>query len=252
MKILRTNTELKNWRDSLSRESTLGFVPTMGALHDGHLSLVQKAKESCDTILVSIFVNPLQFNDQDDFKNYPKTLEEDLELLKKAEASAVWLPEAEDLYPHGMGMKIVEEDLSKRFCGLSRPGHFEGVLTIVMKLFQLVKPQKAFFGEKDFQQLQLIRKMVDEFFLEIEVVPAPTLREPSGLALSSRNLRLTPEEKERAPLFYQTLKNSSSAEEAVETLRSHHFKVDYVEDFNQRRFGAVWLGSVRLIDNVEL
>lgn len=251
MTILKTIPELRSWRKSFLKES-IGFVPTMGALHEGHLSLIQKAKEACDVVIVSIFVNPLQFNDKDDFKNYPKTLDRDLELLKKIEATAVWLPRTKDLYPQGMEMKITEENLSKELCGASRPGHFDGVLTVVMKLLQLVKPTKAFFGEKDYQQLLLIQKMVKEFFLDIEIVPVPTAREASGLALSSRNLRLTEEEKKRAPAFYRTLKGSKSAEEASRELEEQQFKVDYVKDKDGRRFGAVWLGDVRLIDNVRL
>lgn len=251
MTLLKTVPELRSWRNSFSNQS-IGFVPTMGALHEGHLSLIKKAKEECDAVIVSIFVNPLQFNDKEDFKNYPKTLAQDLELLKRMEATAVWTPETRDLYPQGMEMKIVEESLSKKLCGASRPGHFDGVLTVVMKLFQLVKPTKAFFGEKDFQQLLLIQKMVKEFFLDIEIVPGFTVREPSGLALSSRNLRLTEEERKRAPLFYKALKESKDAVEAAKKLEQQQFKVDYVEDVDGRRFGAIWLGEVRLIDNVQI
>lgn len=250
MNKIESNSILRYWRESLN--GTLGFVPTMGALHEGHISLIEYAKQECDEVLVSIFINPMQFDQIEDFEKYPQTLEQDLDLLRKHGVDAVWIPKVHDLYPNGMKMKITESDLSQRLCGSSRPGHFDGVLTVVMKLFQLTKPQKAFFGEKDFQQLQLIQKMANEFFLDIKIVPVPTLRENSGLALSSRNLRLSLKEKEKASFFYKTLQESSTAEEARKKLSDLDFKVDYVEDVEKRRFGAVWLGSVRLIDNVQI
>ncbi len=250
MRILRSNRELIEWRSSLNKNDQLGFVPTMGALHQGHLSLVEKSKSSCSKVLVSIFVNPLQFNDKDDFEKYPTRLDEDLKLLK--DVDAVWIPSVNDLYPQGMTMKVTESELSNKLCGQARPGHFDGVLTVVMKLFQLTQPHKAFFGEKDYQQLLLIQKMVREFFLNIEIIAVPTVREESGLAMSSRNLRLSEDEKRIAAEFYKALKESRSAEDAINWLNQKDFKVDYVQDLNGRRFGAVLIGSVRLIDNVQV
>jgi pantoate--beta-alanine ligase len=252
VKILNSREDLLTWRSSLDSKISVGFVPTMGALHQGHLKLVSESQHHCDVTLVSIFVNPTQFNDPNDFKNYPSTLDKDLKILRDQKVTAVWVPTTKDLYPKGHDIKITESEFSKRLCGASRPGHFDGVLTVVMKLFNLVKPNKAFFGEKDFQQLSLIQKMVNEFFLEVEIVPVQTVREPSGLALSSRNLRLTAPQKERAALIFKTISQATTSEEARKDLTNLDFKVDYIEDFQNRRYAAVWLGDVRLIDNVEI
>lgn len=251
MRILQSINEVKKFRKSLLNKS-VGFVPTMGALHEGHLALIKEAKKKTEVVVVSIFVNPLQFNDPFDFKNYPKTEAQDLQLLNRAEVDALWLPQVSDLYPHKSTIKLTESDFSLKLCGASRPGHFDGVLTVVMKLFGALNPDIAFFGEKDFQQLKLIQKMVHEFFLDIEIISVPTLREDTGLALSSRNLRLNNEEKKTAPLLYKTLNEASNPREAKKRLEEVGFKVDYVEDIESRRFAAAWLGDVRLIDNVEI
>lgn len=251
MRILQSINEIKEFRRSLANKS-IGFVPTMGALHEGHLSLIKEAKKRADVVVVSIFVNPLQFNDPQDFKNYPKTEAQDLQLLNRVEVDALWLPQVSDLYPHQSTIKLTETDLSLKLCGAARPGHFDGVLTVVMKLFGALSPNIAFFGEKDFQQLKLIQKMVHEFFMNIEIVSVPTLRESTGLALSSRNLRLNLKERKAAPLLYKTLNEAPNPKEARKRLEEAGFKVDYVEDIDSRRFAAAWLGEVRLIDNVEI
>lgn len=246
---LQSPLEMKQWRKQ-NAEKSIGFVPTMGALHEGHLSLIAKSKMECDLTVVSIFVNPLQFNNSQDLKDYPRPMEKDLSLIP--EVDLVWTPQEPDLYPNGRDILISESNFSKQLCGAHRPGHFDGVLTVVMKLFQVVHPSKAYFGEKDFQQLTLIQKMVDYFFLDTKVVPCPTLREPSGLAMSSRNLLLNQAEREKAPALFKTLTTANSPGNAHKRLSDLGFKVEYVEDIGARRFAAAWLGKVRLIDNVEI
>lgn len=254
MKILETTSALRAWRRAQGTRS-VGFVPTMGALHDGHGELIRKSVAENGVTLLSIFVNPTQFNNPDDLKNYPVTWEADLALAQKLGVHAVFSPRSPDeMYPEGYEVKITEDSFSKLLCGAHRPGHFDGVLSVVMKLFQLAQPTRAYFGEKDFQQLTLIRKMVRSYFLDLEIVSVPTMREPSGLAMSSRNLRLTPEEKVLAPKLYETISEIDSVTEARSELESLGFKVDYLEDHQLngelRRFVAATLGKVRLIDNV--
>ncbi|RME16992.1 MAG: pantoate--beta-alanine ligase [Bdellovibrio sp.] len=244
---------LKEWRKQRPQiKGLVGFVPTMGALHQGHLSLVQRSLEETDQTVVSIFVNPTQFDDPKDLDKYPRLLEKDTELLEEAGVSFLLLPSFEEIYQDQYRFRVQEKDLSQRFCGKFRPGHFDGVLTVVLKLLNLVKPHKAFFGEKDYQQYLLIRDMVKAFFLDVDVVSVPIVREKDGLAMSSRNLRLSPQEREKAPLFYKILKQAPSTEAAVKELENVGFRVDYVEDFEGRRLGAVYLGEIRLIDNVPL
>jgi pantoate--beta-alanine ligase len=233
-------------------KKSVGFVPTMGALHSGHFSLFRKSVMENDFTVVSIFVNKTQFNDPDDFKNYPRDLNKDLELLNEAGVDVLFLPKHEEIYRDEYNYKISECSLSKILCGASRPGHFEGVLTIVLKLLNIVSPDKAYFGEKDYQQYLLIKKMKEAFFLDTEIIPCPTVRESNGLALSSRNLLLKEEEKIIAPNFYKILKLKEDTENVKRQLDLSGFKVDYVEDLDDRRFGAVFLGKVRLIDNVQL
>jgi pantoate--beta-alanine ligase len=242
--------EMRRLRKELS--GTVGFVPTMGALHEGHYSLVGRARRECDFVIASIFVNPAQFNDPKDLEKYPRPLERDLAGLEKAGVDYVFLPKPGDMYADDYRFEVREKEASKILCGAHRPGHFEGVLTVVMKLFNLVKPDKAYFGEKDYQQLRLISDMASTFFMDVEVVPCPTLREADGLAMSSRNLRLSPAERERAPLLYRALKNAATPAEAARELENAGFKVDYVEEKWGRRLGAAFLGEVRLIDNVAL
>lgn len=230
----------------------IGFVPTMGALHQGHIELLRQARRENEQVVLSIFVNPTQFNDPKDLEKYPRTLSDDLQMAEKAGVDVVWTPNFEDMYPDQYRFKITENDLSQKFCGAHRPGHFDGVLTVVMKLLQVVSPDRAYFGEKDYQQLSLIREMASAFFLPTKIVPVATVRESDGLAMSSRNVRLAAEERKNAPLLNQLLRGAKSAQEASQALNRAGFKVDYVEDFEGRRLAAAWLGNVRLIDNVQV
>jgi pantoate--beta-alanine ligase len=231
---------------------SLGFVPTMGALHEGHLELVKRSRAENERTLVSIFVNPTQFNDPSDLLNYPRTFESDLEKLGRGGADFLLYPDAEALYRDGYRYQVDESSLSRELCGAHRPGHFKGVLTVVMKLLGLAQATRAYFGEKDYQQLELVRGMADAFFLPTAIVACPTVREADGLAMSSRNLKLTPDERERAPALARTLRRARSAHEARSELERLGFTVDYVEDRLGRRFAAARLGAVRLIDNVEI
>jgi pantoate--beta-alanine ligase len=250
--IFRTTPDLIQWRQHIERSGqTVGFVPTMGALHRGHETLLQTAAAENDVVVLSIYVNQTQFNDKKDFEKYPITWEADLEMARKNKVTAVFAPTFSEMYPDDYTYKVIETDFSKELCGKDRPGHFDGVLTVVMKLFNLVRPHKAYFGEKDFQQLTLIQGMVKACFLPLTIVPVPTLREADGLALSSRNVRLSPQEREKAPLIYQTLKSARTADEARAVLEKH-WTVDYVVDRENRRFAAVRVGEVRLIDNVQI
>jgi pantoate--beta-alanine ligase len=243
-KKIRNSEELKN--------KTVGFVPTMGAFHQGHASLIERCLIENNISVVSIFVNPTQFNDPNDLRNYPRTLDSDLKLLEKMNVDYLFYPEYEEIYSDNYRYKIIETDFSKKLCGAFRPKHFEGVLTIVLKLFNIVKPHKAYFGEKDYQQLKLIEGMCKAFFMDIEIVPCPIVRDEDGLALSSRNLLLTNEERKIAVNFPKLLKARMSNELIKEELEKLGFKVDYIENLEGRRLGAVHIGKVRLIDNVEL
>jgi pantoate--beta-alanine ligase len=250
MKTFDSISDFQTWR--LGVKGKIGFVPTMGALHEGHLTLVREAKKHSEYVVVSIFVNPTQFNDPKDLEKYPRTIEADTQLLASAGADVVLLPKFETIYPDDYKYKITESDFSKKFCGTHRPGHFDGVLTIVMKLFQIVQPTKAFFGLKDYQQFHLISKMREAFFLPVEVVGIETVREADGLAMSSRNQLLSSQEREMAPQLYKILSTSATADEASIRLLNAGFRVDYVEDTGTRRLAAAFLGNVRLIDNVEI
>ncbi len=253
MKCLNSLAELKSFRSAL--DGTVGFVPTMGALHQGHLSLVERSLAESDHTLVSIYVNPTQFNSANDLENYPDTLEADLASLA-GKADGVFLPTYGLLYPDDFDYRLDEMGFSNRLCGENRPGHFTGVLTVVMKLLNLMKPDRAYFGEKDYQQLKLVRGMVETFFLETEIVGCPIIREPDGLAMSSRNLNLTPADRSLSPRFHQILASATDDAAARRSLQDAGFEVDYVETIDGRRFGAVLMGTlekpVRLIDNVPL
>jgi pantoate--beta-alanine ligase len=248
-------TELATWRRVRHSAEwsgrSVGFVPTMGALHAGHASLLARARAENDRVVLSVFVNPTQFNDPNDLAKYPRTLEADVALARPF-VDAVISPAPEALYPDHYRYRVTENELSRWWEGAHRPGHFDGVLTVVLKLFNLVQPTRAYFGEKDWQQLQLVRGMVDAMLLPLEIVPCPTMREPDGLAMSSRNRRLSPAGRARAPEFARALREAPSAEAAAERLRAAGFEVDYVEDAQGVRMGAVRLEEVRLIDNVPL
>lgn len=250
IKILATLEDLQSYRQTLT--GTVGFVPTMGALHEGHATLLRQARSQCDHVILSIFVNPTQFNDPKDLDKYPRTFEADKALAVTEGVDAIFYPEFSSLYPDDYRYEVREKKWSSHFCGAHRAGHFEGVLTVVLKLFNLVQPQFAFFGEKDYQQLKLIQGMVSAFFLPLKIIPVPTMREADGLAMSSRNVRLTPQERAKAPLFYKILSSAPTAEAAKILLQEQGFEVDYVEDWDGRRLGALHLGAVRLIDNVPL
>ena len=231
---------------------TAGFVPTLGGLHDGHRSLIDRSLADNSSTVVSVFLNPAQFDQQADLDAYPARLEEDLEKLDAWGVDHVLLPTAEAIYPDAYRYRVTENDLSRRFCGAHRPGHFDGVLTVVLRLLNLVRPARAYFGEKDWQQLALVRGMVEAFFLDVEIVACPVVREDTGLALSSRNARLDDEQRALAPELVRTLRLESSPADATRRLQSLGFDVDYVEDHEGRRLAAASLGAVRLIDNIAL
>ena len=248
-------TNSANWRAARGELAqagrTVGFVPTMGALHAGHRALLERARAENDHVVLSIFVNPTQFNDPADLARYPRTLAADLALAEGL-VDDVIAPPAGELYPDDYRYRVSENDLSLRWEGAHRPGHFDGVLTVVLKLLNLVQPTRSYFGEKDWQQLELVRGMARALFLPGEIVACPTVRAADGLALSSRNARLSPAGRIHAAGFSEILRESPTADRAAEHLRAEGFEVDYVADHAGVRLGAVRLEGVRLIDNVRL
>ncbi len=248
--------------DFISEGKSIGFVPTMGALHEGHLSLLKRARAENDVVLLSIFVNPTQFNNPDDLAKYPSTMDQDTMLAESVGCDYLITPTPQTMYPDDYRYRVTESTLSKILCGAHRPGHFDGVLTVVLKLFNIAKATRAYFGEKDFQQLELVREMADSFFIDVEVIGCDIVREHDGLAMSSRNLRLSPKERRLAGFFPQQMAESliakTSPAQARTKLEAEGFKVDYVEDVAlgnpsvPRRFGAVFVGELRLIDNMNL
>jgi pantoate--beta-alanine ligase len=206
MQILRTIEDMRTkWRSAKTGKQ-MGFVPTMGALHEGHLSLVRAAKSKCDIVAASIFVNPTQFGPKEDFTKYPRTFERDCELLKNEGVDFLFAPSAEEMYPKEAVTWVTVEGLSDKLCGRSRPGHFRGVTTVVSKLFHILEPDVAFFGQKDAVQLVLIRRMVRDLNMRVEIVGCPIVREPDGLAMSSRNAYLSVEERKSATILNRTLR----------------------------------------------
>ena len=250
--------------DDLARQKWDVLVPTMGALHAGHQSLIKLGKNLGEKVIVSIFVNPLQFENKSDLESYPKSFEQDLQFAKEAGATAVFTPSESDIYP-GQIEKIEAGSVGDIFEGKSRPGHFSGVLTVVKRLFDLVQPKHAVFGEKDFQQLFLIKKMVNNLKLPVNVVAAPTIRDSSNLALSSRNSRLSVEDKKVAQVIYQAL-TQNNIEDARELIKKvDGFSLDYLELIDEQSFTlatpdtknkrliiAGWVNQVRLIDNMAM
>ncbi|RFD20945.1 pantoate--beta-alanine ligase [Komagataeibacter melaceti] len=255
----------------------VGVVPTMGALHAGHLSLVRAARAQADRVITTVFVNPMQFDNADDLTTYPRTLEADARLLADAGVDVLYAPTAAQMYPPGFATRITVSGVSEGLCGGARPGHFDGVATVVCKLFMQTLADCAFFGEKDFQQVQVIRRMVADLDLPIEIVTCPTMREPDGLALSSRNRRLDAEQRKAALTLPRTLEDcareiaagadvAQTLAQATARLAAAGFDpVDYVElraeadlqpvgkmapDTRARLLAAAWMGSVRLIDGV--
>ncbi len=251
MTVIVDLVEWQNRRNDLGDRS-VGFVPTMGALHDGHLSLIRRSAADNDVTVVSVFVNATQFNDVADLEAYPQRLAEDARLAGRAGADFVLAPDHDAIYADGYRYRATESSLSRHMEGSHRPGHFDGVLTVVLKLFGLVRPYRAYFGEKDYQQYLLIRGMVEAFFVPVEIVLCPTVRAPDGLALSSRNARLSPESRARAARFPELMAGGGDAQRVREQLASAGFEVDYVVDSDGRRFSAVVIDGVRLIDNTPL
>ncbi len=252
MQIFHNLEEWQIFRRKLSPSQSLGLVATMGNLHRGHVSLVkQSQKENIHTV-VSIFINPKQFNRSDDFTHYPRTLEADLNLLKEQGVDYCLLPTEEMIYPDDYHYRVEEIECSTILEGEQRPGHFRAVLTVVMKLLNLVKPHCAYFGEKDYQQYLLIQNMVAAFFMDIKIKACPTIREASGLAYSSRNNRLTVEERMQAEKFARIFHQKKSIAAIEEELKEQGIVVEYLKNHQLRRFAAIQIGKIRLIDNYEL
>jgi pantoate--beta-alanine ligase len=247
-------TEISEWiaLKKKMQNKSIGFIPTMGHLHEGHLALCRRSKSENEITIVSIFVNPTQFNQTDDFDKYPRSISQDINTLSSCEIDYLFCPKAEDIYPDNYEIQVTESHISQILEGEHRPGHFNGMLTVVLKLLNLIQPTRAYFGEKDYQQLLLVKKMVKALFLPIEIVPCQTIRAEDGLALSSRNSRLNEDQRQRAADFPYHLKNARSTREAAEQLSSLGFRLDYVDEKWERRLGAVWLDDIRLIDNFSL
>lgn len=247
-------TTLKSWQDTrLSlKDKRVGFVPTMGNLHEGHLALCQRSLSENDITVVSIFVNPTQFNQTQDFQSYPRTLEEDCQKLKTLGVDFVLVPDANEIYPDHYTMQVSETHLSTDLEGACRPGHFSGMLTVVLKLLNLVQASNAYFGEKDYQQYLLIKKMASAFFLPVNIVPCPIVRAEDGLALSSRNSRLSESARQKAAHFPRLLQMNEPLSVIQAELSALGFMVEYLEERWGRRLGAVILDNVRLLDNVEI
>lgn len=254
LQIHRSMKEWQNVRATFAPTTTVGFVPTMGALHKGHRALLERARAENDIVILSIYVNPTQFDDQKDLQNYPQTLANDLAVAEATRVDHVILPNYEELYSDQYRYQVTESEFSRTLCGAHRLGHFTGVLTVVMKLLNLTRATKAYFGEKDYQQLQLIKDMVSAFFMQTEIVACPTVRESDGVALSSRNTKLDPAGRDKAKVFASILKNATDLTNAKVTLEENGLEVDYLEQHSGRKFGAVRVqspqGEVRLIDNV--
>ena len=275
MKIANTIAEVRAARPAFAR---LGLAPTMGFLHAGHLSLVERAKAECGAVAVSIFVNPTQFSPTEDFARYPRDLERDLDLLRGAGTDLVFTPQPSEIYPGGFATSVDVGPVSRRLEGASRPGHFAGVATVVAKLFSIVQPTRAYFGQKDAQQTVVIRRMARDLDLPVEVVVAPTVREPDGLALSSRNSYLRPEERAAAPVLYRALReaqdrfaggerDAAALRGVIEAIIAEEpgFAIDYVSVADPETLEelgtvagpalaslAARIGKTRLIDNVIL
>ena len=243
----------KKWQKQRKElKGSVGFVPTMGNLHEGHIALCKKARAENDYVAASIFVNPTQFNQRADYEKYARTFEADCRLLEAAGVDYVINPDEKAMYPDNYEVQVQETVISKELEGEFRPGHFQGMLTVVLKLLNIAQADRAYFGEKDFQQLALVKKMTEAFFIPTEIIPVPTVRADSGLALSSRNGRLSPEQLKQAAEISRLLKSEYSDAEIMKKLAEAGFKPEYVASKWGRRLAAVWLGDVRLIDNVPL
>jgi len=270
MKIIRSISEVNQFRNS---KNVVGLVPTMGAIHEGHFSLVRKAREDCDIVIVTIFTNPIQFSNRDDFSSYPKTIDQDLDFLRQEEVDFVFCPSENEIYPDGFTTSVEVENFSDLFEGQSRPGHFKGVTTIVTKLLNLFLPNKVYFGQKDFQQTFLIQKLNVDLNINSEIIVLPTIRESDGLPVSSRNVLLRDDERIAAAVLYRVLKNIKNLdtfdskkiyqEIENEIIKENLVELDYVKIVNPDTFFelsevgenaivliAINVGSIRLIDNV--
>ena len=280
MKIFNNKKDLKDCLlDYKTKKKTIGFVPTMGALHEGHLSLIENAKLKNDIVIVSIFVNPTQFDSAEDLKQYPKTIENDIKLLRSVSCDILFSPSVKEIYSENItSEKFNFDGLEHQMEGAFRKGHFDGVATIVKTLFEIIEPNKAYFGQKDFQQLQIIKKMVDKHHLNVKVKGCPIYREESGLAMSSRNARLSKEQKEAGPFIYRTLNKIQQKFDTEDITKINEWlknefkkqpllKLEYFtiadektlkpaknKDTNKtyRAFIAVFAGDIRLIDNIGL
>ena len=246
---ISTITELQSYRAQCTQ--AVALVPTMGNLHKGHLELIRSAYQDHAHVIVSIFVNPTQFNDRNDFKKYPRTLDIDLNALNAYPNTLVFVPEVHTMYPDQKRFSIHEATHTEYACGKTRPGHFSGVMTIVMKLLHLTRANTLYLGEKDFQQLQLLRDMIAAFFIPTKVIAVQTVRAPTGLALSSRNRLLTKKEQIKAADFYKILQQKKSISNTIALLTKAGFQVDYVEDFLEKRLAAVYYQQIRLIDVID-
>ncbi len=273
-------TSISQVRDRVTQarraNQRIGLVPTMGALHEGHKRLIDLARAECDLVVVSIFVNPLQFDREDDLNKYPRTLESDVDICSASHVDVVFAPPVDEMYPSPLECVVDVGRIADRLCGRFRPGHFRGVATVVLKLFQIAQPDRAYFGEKDAQQLALIRRLVADFNVPVEVVAVPTVREPDGLALSSRNKRLKPDERHIATVLYEALRaakshieadmrDAAAVREAAERIirKQEGVRLEYLEIVDPRDMqpdarierpvvvaGAIRVGATRLIDNV--
>ena len=278
MKIVEEIAGLRHWRASLGSTERLGFVPTMGALHEGHLSLIHAAREACDLVAVSVFVNPTQFAPHEDFDRYPRPREADIEKAREAGVDLLWFGQEPELYPDGFATEVALPHLTRNLCAVRRPHHFGGVALVVLKLFNLVRPSRAYFGRKDYQQLVVVRRMARDLDLELEVVACPVVREPSGLACSSRNRALSDEGRRAAAVLYRALQSGERRCRAGESdgpaviraaareiLTEPRVELEYLELVDpdslvplERVEGAAVLAvaarveGVRLIDNVEI
>ncbi len=276
MKVLETAADMQGIADKLRcKRKKIGFVPTMGFLHEGHLSLIRRAKKECNIVVVSIFVNPAQFGENEDLKSYPRDFKRDRELCKKEGVDFIFYPDEKEMYPKIQLAWIDVEKIADVLCGKSRPSHFRGVSTIVAKLFNIVKPDAAYFGQKDYQQSLVVRKMVLDLNFNLEVVVCPTVREKDGLALSSRNRYLTRPQREEAVMIYKSLerakwivargerRSAAVKHEMKKMLDRTSGKIDYIEIRNANNLDqadvlrgkvviavAVYFGKARLIDNI--
>lgn len=249
MKIFHDLDEWISFRKNLSTDSTLGFAPTMGNLHAGHASLfIASTKENKFTVS-SLFINPTQFNRPDDFRLYPRTLDADIQIMENSGVDFCILPDEKAIYADGYNYQIQENQLCQLMEGKYRPGHFNGVLTVVMKLLNLTRPNNAYFGEKDYQQYLLIKGMINAFFMNVSVKVCPTVREKSGLAFSSRNNRLTQDQRILADEFANIFHQNDPCDLITNKLKAKGVTVEYIEEFQGRRFAAVMIGDIRLIDN---